>query len=453
MLNKGDIVEVKIEDVTHEGEGVGKLDGFTVFVPKTIGGDVVKAKIISAKKTYARALIEELITSSEHRVTPKCSVYDKCGGCNLQHSSYEHQLEIKRKIVSDAIKRIGGFEDVPIHETLSSDSENYRNKMQAPVGIVDGKTVAGFYMPRSHDIVETENCIIQHNHNNHILNNIVKAVRELKIAPYDEKQGKGIIRHIMARVGISTKQTMAVLVVTQKEFPKKEELVARIKKLLPNLTTLVFNINNYKTNVILGQEVEVVFGQGYIEEISKGIKFKISPLSFFQVNPKGMEILYNKAVEYAKLTGEEKVVDAYCGLGSISLYMAQKAKEVLGIEIVSQAVADANENAKTNNVDNAKFIEGKAEKVMMDLAEKGEYYDVVVVDPPRKGCEEALLEAIKRMAPERVVYVSCNPSTLARDLKILCQDEDYMLEKVQPVDMFPHTGHVETIVLMSRIDK
>ncbi|QNO15312.1 23S rRNA (uracil(1939)-C(5))-methyltransferase RlmD [Alkalicella caledoniensis] len=450
MLKKDDIVEIKIEDVTHEGEGVGKIDGFALFVPKTVTGDVVKAKVISTKKAYGRALIEEIITPSPHRVEPKCSVYDDCGGCNLQHASYEHQMQIKRKIVSDAIKRIGGFEDVPVHETLSADSENYRNKMQAPVGIIEGKTVAGFYKPRSHDIVETESCTIQHSHNNHILNNIVKAVRELEIPPYEEKTGKGTIRHIMTRVGVATNQTMAVIVVTDKTFHKKGDLVTKIRKLLPKLTTLVINVNNKKTNVILGEESQVVFGPGYIEEISQDITFKISPLSFFQVNPKGMELLYNKAVEYASLTGEENVIDAYCGLGSISLFMAKKAREVIGIEVVPQAVADANENAKINKIENVKFIEGKAEEIMVDLAEKGEYNDVVVLDPPRKGCEESLLVAIKRMAPEKVVYVSCNPSTLARDLKILCQNEDYKLEEVQPVDMFPHTGHVEVVCKLSR---
>lgn len=450
MLNKGDIVEIKIDDVTHEGEGVGKVDGFTVFVPNTISGDVVKAEIISTKKTYGRGLVVEILTPSSNRVEPRCPIYHECGGCNLQHSSYEHQLEIKRKIVSDAIHRIGGFEDVTIHNTLSAGSDNYRNKMQAPVGIVEGKTVAGFYKPRSHDIVEMNNCLIQHSHNNHILNNIVKAIKELNIYPYEEKLHKGIVRHIMTRVGVATNETMAVIVVTKKEFPKKQELIAKIKKLLPKLTTLVFNINDKRTNVILGQEVEVVFGPGYIEEISQGIKFRISPLSFFQVNPKGMELLYNKAVEYAQLTGEEKVIDAYCGLGSISLFMAQKAKEVLGIEIVPQAVADANKNAEINGVKNVSFIEGKAEEVMEKLTQQREYYDIVVVDPPRKGCEETLLEAIKQMAPQRVVYVSCNPSTLARDLKILCQDGDYKLEQVQPVDMFPHTGHVETVCLLTR---
>ena len=451
MLKKDDIVELTIEDVTHEGEGVGKIDGFALFVPKTVTGDVVKAKIISTKKSYGRALIEEIITPSPHRVEPRCEVYEDCGGCNLQHADYAHQLDIKRKLVSDAITRIGGFEDVPVHETLSAGSENYRNKMQAPVGIVEGKTVAGFYKNRSHDIVATENCTIQHSHNNHVLNNIIKAVREIGVPPYDEATGKGVIRHIMTRVGVATNQTMAVIVVTERSFPNKGDLVTKIRKLLPKLTTLVINVNSKKTNVILGEENQVIFGPGHILEISQGLTFKISPLSFFQVNPKGMELLYNKAVEYAKLTGEENVIDAYCGLGSISLFMAKKAKRVVGVEVVPQAVADANENAKLNDIENASFIEGKAEDILTDLATKDLYNDVVVLDPPRKGCEEALLEAIKKMAPDRVVYVSCNPSTLARDLKILCQDEDYKLEEVQPVDMFPHTGHVESVALLMRV--
>ena len=450
MLKKDDIVEIRIEDVTHEGEGVGKNDGFAVFVPKTVTGDVVKAKVISSKKSYARALMEEIITPSLYRVEPKCSVYADCGGCNLQHADYQHQLHIKRKLVSDAIKRIGGFEDVSVHQTLSAGSENYRNKMQAPVGIVDGKTVAGFYKQRSHDIVVTESCSIQHSYNNHILNNIVKAVREIEVPPYDETTHKGVIRHIMTRVGIATNQTMGILVVTERGFPQKGELVTKIRKLLPKLTTLVINVNNKKTNVILGEETQVIFGPGHIEEISQGITFKISPVSFFQVNPKGMELLYNKAVEYAALTGREKVIDAYCGLGSISLYMAKKAKRVVGIEVVAQAVADANENAKLNDIKNVSFIEGKVEEVMVDLMTKDLYSDVVVLDPPRKGCEESLLQAIKKMAPRRIVYVSCNPSTLSRDLKILCQDGKYKLKEVQPVDMFPHTGHVECCVLIER---
>ncbi|SHK18566.1 23S rRNA (uracil1939-C5)-methyltransferase [Anaerobranca californiensis DSM 14826] len=453
MFQIGDNVLLTINDVTSEGEGVGKVEGFTVFVPKTVKGDVVKGKIISTKKTYARALLQEIIIPSENRVQPKCKIYDECGGCNLQHIEYQHQLEIKRKIVEDAICRIGGFNEIPVKHVLTAGSENYRNKMQAPVGFSDGRVIAGFYKPKSHEIVPTDNCIIQHQKGNEILKKVVQIINQLKIQPYDEREGKGIIRHIMSRVGINTGQTMLVLVVTTTDFPQKEGLVERIKKVLPDLTTLVFNINNKKTNVILGTENVVSFGKGHIEEISQGIKFKISPLSFFQVNPKGMEVLYQRAVEYAGLTGKERVIDAYCGLGSISLFMAKKAKEVLGIEIVPQAVRDAKENAKLNNIDNVTFIEGKAEDVMVDLAKKGEKYDVVVVDPPRKGCEASLLAAIKEIAPQRVVYVSCNPATLARDLKILCEEGMYTIKEVQPVDMFPHTSHVECVVFMSRVEK
>ncbi|SES98239.1 23S rRNA (uracil(1939)-C(5))-methyltransferase RlmD [Anaerobranca gottschalkii] len=453
MFKKGEIITVTIEDVTSEGEGVGKVHGFTVFVPKTVKGDVVKGKIISTKKTYARALLQEIITPSEKRVKPKCLVYEECGGCNLQHADYGHQLEIKRKIVEDAISRIGGFQGISIKPLLTAGDENYRNKMQAPVGLIDGKVVAGFYKPKSHEIVPTDYCIIQHEKSNEILREVIEIVNDLAIQPYNETKGVGIIRHIMSRVGINTGQTMVVIVVTKMDFPQKDLLVERIKKALPNLTTLVFNINEEKTNVILGNENVVSFGLGYIEEIAQGIKFRISPLSFFQVNPRGMELLYKKAVEYAGLTGRERVIDAYCGIGSITLFMAKKAKEVLGIEVVPQAVKDAVENAKLNNIVNVSFIEGKAEDVMVKLANQGEHYDVVVVDPPRKGCDQSLLAAIKRIAPQRVVYVSCNPATLARDLKILCEEGLYQIKEIQPVDMFPNTSHVECVTLMSKVEK
>ncbi|WP_353892934.1 23S rRNA (uracil(1939)-C(5))-methyltransferase RlmD [Proteinivorax hydrogeniformans] len=449
-LQKGNKYIVTIEDVTHQGEGVGKIDGFTVFVPQGLPEDKVEIEIISLKKNYGRGLIKEVLNPSPQRIKPNCPTYHECGGCNLQHTDYSYQLKLKRKLVKDALERIGGFNDPIIHHTLTAGDKKYRNKVQSPVGVVDGKTVAGFYKPKSHEIVPLENCHIQHPKSNQVLDRISKELHHLNIPTYNEKTGKGIVRHIVTKIGFNTDELMAILVVTKEDFHKKKELVDRIKS-LEAVDTLVFNINSKKTNVVMGTKNLTMFGNGYITEQVSGIEYKISPLSFFQINPKGMEILYGKTLEYASLTGKEKVLDAYCGIGSISLFLAQQAKEVLGVEIVPQAIEDAKENAKINGIKNAHFKVGKAEEVIVDQAKKGDKYDVVVVDPPRKGCDEKLLDAIKEISPHKVVYVSCNPSTLARDLKYLCQEKKYELKQVQPVDMFPHSGHVECVVLMSRV--
>ncbi|WP_350343267.1 23S rRNA (uracil(1939)-C(5))-methyltransferase RlmD [Proteinivorax tanatarense] len=440
-----------IEDITHKGEGVGKIDGFTVFVPQGLPEDKVEIEIISIKKNYGRGLIQKIINPSPHRIKPNCPTYEKCGGCNLQHTDYSYQLKLKQKLVKDALERIGGFQSVTVHQTLTAGDKKYRNKVQSPVGIVDGKTVAGFYKPKSHEIVPLENCHIQHPKSNEVLDSISRKLHELNIPTYNEKTGKGIVRHIVTKVGFNTDELMVIIVVTKEDFHRKKELVDSIKR-LKVVDTLVFNINSKKTNVVMGRKNITMFGNGHITEKVTGIQYKISPLSFFQVNPKGMEILYGKTLEYANLTGKEKVLDAYCGIGSISLFLAQQAKEVLGVEIVPQAIEDAKENAKINGIKNAHFKVGKAEEVIVDEAKKGEKYDVVVVDPPRKGCDEKLLEAIQKISPQRIVYVSCNPSTLARDLKHLCQEGKYEIKQVQPVDMFPHSGHVECVCLLNKVD-
>ena len=443
---------IKVSGLGHSGEGVGKTDGFTVFVEGAIPEDYVEAKIIKVKNNYAVGKLKKIINPSPNRINPPCSIVGQCGGCQIQQIDYQKQLDYKTQLVKDNMERIGKIKDVLIHPTIGMQQPwNYRNKAQFPVGKEEGATI-GFYAKGSHRIIETDTCLIQHNDNNGINKVIRQFINEFKIPIYDEKKHKGLLRHIITRVGFSTNEMMVAMVINGESIPHQEELISRLKDYNENIVSIYLNINKNRTNVILGKVNKLIYGKKYITDYIGDIKFEISPLSFFQVNPIQTKILYEKALEYADLQGNEIVYDAYCGIGSISLFLAQKAKKVIGVEIVEEAIEDAKRNAKLNNIENAEFYVGQAEKVIPILYQQGQSADVIVVDPPRKGCDQKLLDTIVQMKPKRVVYVSCNPSTLARDLNYL-EKNGYKAIEIQPVDMFPHTMHVECVVGIQKMKR
>ena len=469
-MTKNQIVTITIEDIGNDGEGIGKYEGYTLFVKGAVVGDVAKVKVLKAKKTYGYAKVEELITPSADRVTPKCPVVGKCGGCQLQHLSYKRQLTYKADKVKNCLLRIGGIPEeklAAVTEPIIGMEEPYyyRNKAQYPVGTnKEGKTVMGFYAGHSHNIIDCTDCAIQEPVNAVILPVVKQFMEEKNISAYKEETGKGLLRHVLTRVGFHTKEVMVCLIINGRKFPGAEELAVRVAEEVNGfraadgsggytLKSLCLNVNTEKTNVILGQEILSVYGENYITDYIGEIKYQISPLSFYQVNPKQTVKLYEKALEYAELTGNEVVWDLYCGIGTISLFLAQKAKQVYGVEIIPQAIEDAKVNSKINSLTNAEFFVGAAEDVMpAKYKESGGTMkaDVICVDPPRKGCEESLLDTVVAMEPKRIVYVSCDPATLARDVKCL-EEKGYTLKKVCPVDQFGHTGHVETVVLLKKI--
>ncbi len=456
-IKKNEYYEVEIHGIGHEGEGVGRINNFTIFVPYTIPGDSVKVKVIKVKKSFAYGKLIEIIKPSDNRVTPICSIFEKCGGCQLQHVNYIEQLRIKKQKVIDALERIGKINDVLVHDTIGMKHTcRYRNKAQFPVGVdeLSNRINIGFYAQRSHRIIDMKTCHIQHNINDVFIPHIKKWMERYNITAYNEKTGKGLIRHVFTRIGFSTGEVMVVIVANGKKIPNKQELIDILKSIDATdftLESIIQNINTKRTNVILGSENKVLWGRDYITDSIGKIEYKISPMSFYQVNPVQTEVLYNIALEYAGLEGNETVFDLYCGIGTISLFLAQKAKRVVGVEIILQAIEDAKKNAIMNNIDNVEFHIGAAEEVIPQLYKQGNHADVVVVDPPRKGCEEKLLNTIAQMQVDKIVYVSCNPSTLARDLRIL-EDKGYKAMEVQPVDMFPHTVHVETCSLIIKKD-
>ncbi|MCM3761770.1 23S rRNA (uracil(1939)-C(5))-methyltransferase RlmD [Alkalihalobacillus oceani] len=448
-VQKNQQLTVKIEDLTHEGAGVAKVEGYTLFVPKALPGEVVQIKVIKTNKGYGFARLLSIETASPDRVEPSCPIYQQCGGCQLQHLSYEAQLRVKQKQVKDVLERIGGITGIPVHPTLGMDEPwRYRNKSQVPVGEREGGLIAGFYQERSHRIIDMDECLIQHEENDAIIRTVKQIAKELGIRGYDEDKHRGTLRHVVARYGKQTGDIMVVLITRGKELPKQQQLIEAIKSKIPNLKSIVHNINSKRTNVIFGDETRVLWGDEYIYDSIGEIKFAISARSFYQVNPEQTKVLYDKALEYADLSGSETVIDAYCGIGTISLFLAQRAKHVYGVEIVPDAIADAKRNARLNGITNAEFAVGEAEKIMPWWYAQGIRPDVIVVDPPRKGCDPALLETILNMKPKRVVYVSCNPATLARDLKVL-EEGGYTTKEVQPVDMFPQSTHVECVALLS----
>ena len=472
--SKNDCVELTIEDIGVSGEGIGKVDGYTLFVKDTVIGDVVRVKIMKAKKNYGYARLMDIIKPSKDRVEPACPIARQCGGCQIQAMNYNAQLKYKQKLVKDNLLRISGLTegvDYEMCEILGMDTPfRYRNKAQYPVGEdKDGNIVMGFYAGHTHSIIACpdDDCMLGHRDNAFILNAVKEWMKEYRVRAYNENIHKGTVRHVLIRTGYHTDEVMVCLV-TKKMLRKEaaDGLVKAIQKLKLNVASLVVNINKEDTNVILGKECITLYGRPYIEDYIGDIKFQISPLSFYQVNPKQTEVLYNKALEFAGLKGNESVWDMYCGIGTISLFLAKKAGKVYGVEIVPQAIEDAKNNAKINNIDNAEFFVGKAEEVVPafykkqtgvqsddDSTDSKEYDmtrpDVVVVDPPRKGCDKKLLDTIVSMTPDRIVYVSCDSATLARDLKLLVE-YGYKVEKVQPVDQFGNTVHVETVVLLSQ---
>lgn len=452
-MKKDDLIEVTIEDLSEEGTGIGKFEGMTFFIKDAVIGDRVRAKIMKLKKTYGFARLMEVLTPSPDRVEPLCPVARQCGGCQIQAMSYEAQLAFKTRKVENNLKRIGKFEEIPMESIIGmEDPFHYRNKAQFPFGKNrDGKIITGFYAGRTHSIIENTSCHLGKEVNEKILEKILAWMNAFHVEPYNEATGKGLMRHSLIRCGFRTGEIMVCLVINGRKIPGEEALVDSLK-IIPGMTNISLNVNKEKTNVILGREVINLWGRPYIEDYIGEVKYQISPLSFFQVNPVQTERLYGKALEYAGLTGEETVWDLYCGIGTISLFLARKARKVYGVEIIPDAIEDARRNASLNGFTNTEFYVGKAEEVLPEKYEKeGVRADVIVVDPPRKGCDETLLSTMVKMQPERIVYVSCDSATLARDLRYLC-DNGYELKRVCPADMFPQTVHVETVVGLQRKD-
>lgn len=461
-MNKNDIVTVEITDIGVSGEGIGHVDGYTLFIKDAVIGDVIEAKVMKAKKNYGYARLMKVITPSEYRVEPKCAFARRCGGCQIQEMSYDRQLVFKDQKIRGNLERIGGFTKDQIDTVMQpvvgmEHPFGYRNKAQFPFGTdKEGNPITGFYAGRTHDIIANTDCALGVEQNKEILEIILQYMRENKIKSYDEKTGKGLIRHALIRYGFKTKEIMVCLVVNGKKLPKAERLIEKLIQ-IEGMTSITISPNTRRDNVIMGDSYEILWGQGYITDYIGNVKYQISPLSFYQVNPGQTEKLYGLALEYADLKGDETVWDLYCGIGTISLFLAQKAKQVYGVEIVPQAIDDAKENAKINAIDNAEFFVGKAEEVLPEYYAEYErehngetaHADVIVVDPPRKGCDETLLETIVKMQPEKVVYVSCDSATLARDLKYLCAN-GYEIKMCRGVDQFPQTVHVETVVLLSK---
>ena len=471
-MKKNDRFVLKIEDMGENGEGIGRLDGYIWFVKDAVIGDVIEAGVTKMKKQYGFARLIRVIEPSEYRTEERCPSARRCGGCQIQAVDYQEQLRLKEKKVYNNLKRIGGLSSLLLpggEETTEQTKEEternavvmepiigmenpwrYRNKAQFPFGRnKDGRIVTGFYAGRTHDIVEQEDCLLGVEENREILSIIRNFMEEYKIEPYNEETHRGLVRHVLIRKGFQTGELMVCLVINGRKLPGQQALTEHLLE-IPGMTSISLNVNQEKTNVILGKELINLWGEGHITDYIGAVQYRISPLSFYQVNPVQTERLYGTALEYAGLTGNETVWDLYCGIGTISLFLAQKAKQVYGVEIVPQAIDDARENARLNHMENVEFFVGKAEEVLPEQYERNQIYaDVIVVDPPRKGCDEKCLETIVKMSPNRVVYVSCNSSTLARDVKYL-EERGYRTERVRCVDMFPHSGHVETVVLLSK---
>ena len=446
-VEKNEEYIVDIIDLGSDGEGIAKINDFVVFVPDAVMGDQVRIKMLKVKKNMGYGKVLEILNPSAIRTTPSCEVAHKCGGCQLQHMTYEAQLEWKRNKVAHAITRIGGLKGVEVLPTRGmAEPLHYRNKAQYPIRKVDGKIQIGFFARRSHRVIDWDTCSIQDARCTEIIRLTKRFLEDNAISIYDEEKHKGLVRHLMIKTGYFTNEVMVCLVINGSKLPHAEKYVDMLHS-IPGITSIVLNHNTAKTNVILGQELTVLDGKDYIIDTIGDLKFKISPLAFYQVNPTQMEVLYETALDYAGLTGNEVVWDAYCGIGTISLFLAQKAKHVYGVEIVAPAIENARENAALNHIKNATFFVGKAEEVITEKYKEGLVADTIVVDPPRKGCDQQLLDTLVAMGPNKIVYVSCDPATLGRDLGYLVE-KGYHVEKVQPVDMFPHSTHVETVALL-----
>lgn len=463
-LEKNQEYEITIEDMGNEGEGIGHIDGMAVFVKDAVVGDVARVKIVKAKKNYAYGRLMALVKPSAFRVEPICPLARKCGGCSIMQVSYEKQLEWKQDKVINCLKRIGGIADVEEKmEPIIGMGRNedfpairYRNKAQFPVRRdKDGRLAIGFYAGRTHSVIDTDVCYLQDKVNDEIIKRFRNFMEKYQVETYDEEKHTGLVRHILTRVGRKTGEVMICLIINGNELTGNINVEPEFVKCMqdiPGITSISININTEKTNRILGDKCRTIWGQDYITDYIGNVKYQISPLSFYQVNPEQTEKLYGKALEYAGLQGDELVWDLYCGIGTISLFLAQKARRVCGVEIVPEAIEDARRNAEINGIKNAEFFVGKAEEILPQQFERtGEHADVIVVDPPRKGCDEVAILTMVKMQPERIVYVSCDPATLARDVKMLVKG-GYAVEKVCAVDQFGHSGHCESVCLLSKLN-
>ena len=448
-LKKNQDIEIEITGITTEGSGVGHYDGIAVFVPNTATGDVIDCHIIKTKKNYAIGKINSILKASPARIIPDCNVFSKCGGCAFRHMNYTAECEMKKQRVVDAFSRLGHIEITP-EEIVKSGRENrYRNKAQYPVRLEKGKLNIGFFAQNSHRVIDCRDCLLQPKEFGKIVSAFEKWIQKNNISVYNEETHKGLLRHIYIRKAFETNQIMVCAVINGHNLPKKDDLIVSILKSTDNIASITVNENTNDSNVILGKKCYTIWGNDFIEDILCGIKVRISPLSFYQVNRDQAEKLYNKAFEYAELTENDTLLDLYCGAGTIGLSMAKKIKSLIGVEIIPEAIEDAKINAEINGIHNAEFICGDAPEAAKILADRGIRPDVIIVDPPRKGCAAELLETINEMNPDRLVYISCDPATLARDCAIL-KEKGYEVQKVTPVDMFPKTSHVETVVLLSQ---
>ncbi len=450
MLAKNSVFEMTCESFGQDAQGVCRHEGMAVFVPGLLPGETALVRIVKPEKRFAFGRVDKLLTKSPDRVEPFCPVYRRCGGCVCQHMTYDATLAFKRRQVQDLLERVGGL-SIEVPPVLGMDHPfAYRNKGAYPVASVQGEPACGFFAPRSHDLISLPDtgCRIQGEDSRNAVQAVLAWMKENHVPAYDEKTNRGLVRHIMTR-STTSGQLMVVIVVTSAEIPKKDALLQKLRRAVPGLYSVCLSINAKRTNVILGTDIRVLWGEAAMEDTLRGLRFSVSPLSFFQVNPEQTEKLYGLALDFAQLTGAETVVDAYCGAGTISLLLAQKAKRVIGIEIVPQAIENANANACRNHIENAEFMTGATEDLLPKLVKNGLHPDVIVLDPPRKGCEPAVLEAILAAQPRRVVYVSCGAPTLARDAKLLTEG-GYKAERVQCVDMFCWTGAVETVMLFSK---
>ncbi|KGP78547.1 MULTISPECIES: 23S rRNA (uracil(1939)-C(5))-methyltransferase RlmD [unclassified Paenibacillus] len=491
-VSKNEETVIDIIGMNHDGEGVGRANGYTLFVQGALPGETVRVRVMKTKKQYGYAKLLEIVKASPDRVSAPCPIYDQCGGCQIQHMSYAGQLAWKRQLVVDNLQRIGKLnvlvedaeqaiepeqtsteeqmngsnrirlrmegvmneedaeQGIRVLPTMGMDEPwRYRNKAQVPIGSAEGGLVGGFYAKGSHRIIDMDTCLIQHEHNDEVVAKVKELGSHLGISAYNEETGRGLLRHVVVKKAFRTGEMMLVLVTNGRDIPHKDEWIGSIREAIPHVASICQNVNKKQTNVIFGDETRVLWGRDVIYDYIGDVQFAISARSFYQVNPVQTEVLYGKTVEYAGLSGKETVIDAYCGIGTISLFLAQHADQVYGVEIVPEAIEDARSNAMLNEMKNVKFEVGASEDVIPRWKEQGIEADVIVVDPPRKGCDPRLLDTILEMKPERVVYVSCNPSTLARDLRVL-EDGGYRTVEVTPVDMFPHTVHVESVAMLVR---
>ena len=448
MIKKNEEYVIKIIDNGFQGEGIAKINDVTVFIPNAVKDEKIKIKILKVNKTHAYGKIIEIIEPSENRIVSDCKTYLRCGGCSLRHVNYEKTIEMKKSAVENTLKKTLGKE-VKISDVIKMENPYfYRNKLQYPIGVDENENpVMGVFAERTHTIIPTDNCSIQNRLSQKIANDIFSYICDNKISVYDELKLEGSIRHLIIRIGIKTNEVMITIVSNTSEIKNEKELVSYITKKYPEIKTIAKNINSKNTNVILGNQTEIIYGDGYIYDILGNFKFKISPMSFYQVNPIQTEKLYNKAVEYAELTGNETIFDLYCGIGTIGIFASEKAKKLYGIETIKEAIEDAWQNAEINNIKNAEFFVGDVEKTLPEfIKERKILADVIFIDPPRKGCDKTALDTILNIEPKKIVYISCNPATLARDLKIL--EEKYEINDISICDMFPFTHHVECVAVL-----